>query len=322
MTLTEVAKVIDGELIGDPFKTISGICSVDKITPDCLIFIFDIKLLDKVSIEDPTCCLILDISQKNKLSTKLDLKLDILLVPDPKLALSKIAPFFKNSSSGLIKNNMYNVFNGKNVKIGPNFSCGHNVVIGDNVTIGSNVFLNHNVCIQNDCNIGNNVYIDVGSIIGSEGFGNVKLDEGWEHIVHLGKVIIGNYVSIGANCSIDRGTIDDTIIEDGVIIDNSVHIAHNVTIGANTAIAAKVGIAGSCIIGKRNMIGGMVGIIDHIKTADDVVISASSTVIKDLKSPGTYTGIMPISNHANWKRIALWISKLDKIAKLLKLKKI
>jgi len=106
-----------------------------------------------------------------------------------------------------------------------------------------------------------------------------------------------------------------------VIIDNLVHIAHNVIIGENTAIAAKVGIAGSCVIGKRNMIGGMVGIVDHINTADDVIISATSTVNKDIKEPGTYTGIMPISKHSTWKRIALWILKLDKIAKFLNLKK-
>jgi len=106
-----------------------------------------------------------------------------------------------------------------------------------------------------------------------------------------------------------------------VIIDNQVHIAHNVQIGENTAIAANTGIAGSCIIGKRNMIGGMVGIVNHINTADDVIISATSTVNKDLKEPGVYTGIMPISKHTIWKRIALWITKLDKIVSFINFKK-
>jgi len=134
-------------------------------------------------------------------------------------------------------------------------------------------------------------------------------------------VVIDSNVNIGANCCIDRGTINDTVINQGVIVDNLVHIAHNVIIGENTAIAAKVGIAGSCNIGKRNMIGGMVGIVDHIKTADDVIISATSTVNKDIKEPGIYTGIMPIVKHSRWKRIALWITKLDKIAKFLDLKR-
>jgi len=130
-----------------------------------------------------------------------------------------------------------------------------------------------------------------------------------------------NDIDIGANCCIDRATLDSTVINSGVIIDNLVHIAHNVVIGEKTAIAAKVGIAGSCIIGKRNMIGGMVGIVDHIKTADDVIISATSTVNKDIKEPGIYTGIMPLVKHYRWKRIALWITKLDKIAKFLNLKR-
>jgi len=183
--------------------------------------------------------------------------------------------------------------------------------------------IGHNVVICKNTSIGNNVTIDSGTVIGSEGFGNVMNSSfNWQHIYHLGSVIIGHNVMIGANCCIDKGTIDNTVIEDGVIIDNSVHIAHNVRIGEKTAIAAKVGIAGSCNIGKRNMIGGMVGIVDHIKTVDDVIISATSTVNKDIKEPGTYTGIMPIVKHLKWKRIALWITKLDKIAIFLNLKKI
>jgi len=139
---------------------------------------------------------------------------------------------------------------------------------------------------------------------------------------HLGSVIIDDNCSIGANCCIDRGTIDNTVIKKYVVIDNHVHIAHNVFIGEKTAIAANTGIAGSCVIGKRNMIGGMVGMVDHIRTVDDVVISATSTVHKNLTKPGVYTGIMPISLHTSWKRIAFWISKLDKIAKILNIKKI
>jgi len=134
-------------------------------------------------------------------------------------------------------------------------------------------------------------------------------------------VVIGDNVSIGANNTIDRGTLVDTILEDGVITDNQVHIAHNVCIGSNTAIAAKTGIAGSCRIGKRNMIGGMVGIVDHITTVDDVVITAKSTVYRNIKKPGTYSGIMPILEHVYWKRISTLITKLDKIAKIAKIKK-
>ena len=216
-----------------------------------------------------------------------------------------------------------NCFVAESTVIGKKVVFGCNVVIEENVSIGNMVNIGHNVVIHSGSRIGNNVNIDSGTIIGSEGFGNVlDKNKNWKHIYHHGNVVIGNNVSIGSNCSIDRGTLDNTIINNGVIIDNQVHIAHNVVIGEKTAIAANTGIAGSCIIGKRNMIGGMVGIIDHINTVDDVIISATSTVNKDIKESGTYTGIMPISCHANWKRIALWITKLDKIAKNLNLKRL
>jgi len=257
-----------------------------------------------------------------EISNVLDIK-NFLIAENPQVSFAKITCMFYSSSFlniPLFDNNSPNLEDA-NITFGENVSLGKNVVIENDVVIGNNVKIGHNTVIHRDCIIGDDVFIDSGSIIGSEGFGNVVDENGkWHHIFHSGKVIIKNNVSIGANCTIDRGTIDDTIIESGVIIDNLVHIAHNVFIGENTAIAAKVGIAGSCKIGKRNMIGGMVGIVDHINTADDVIISATSTVNRDLKEPGTYTGIMPISKHAIWKRIALWITKLDKIAKFLNFK--
>ena len=119
---------------------------------------------------------------------------------------------------------------------------------------------------------------------------------------------------------IDRGTIKDTEIHNGVKIDNLVHIAHNVIIGENTAIAAKTGIAGTTIIGKRCMIGGMVGIVGHLKITDDVVINATSTVNRSINKPGVYTGFVPLMYHSEWKKVGMWITKLDKIATLLKIK--
>jgi len=293
----------------------------------------DIEINGVSSTSNPTENTIVLVSSLNKLPTKYDnlvvltskkicfeLGIKNALIADiPGVSFSKITCLFYSSPFFNIPLSDKKPFKSEDV----NIIFGENVVIENDVIIGNNVKIGHNTVIHKNCVIGDDVVIDSGTIIGSEGFGNVLDDNGkWHHIFHSGKVIIKNNVSIGANCTIDRGTIDDTIIESGVIIDNLVHIAHNVYIGENTAIAAKVGIAGSCKIGKRNMIGGMVGIVDHINTADDVIISATSTVIKDIKEPGTYTGIMPIVSHPKWKRIALWILKLDKIANFLNLKKI
>ena len=325
MKLQELSLILEAKLEGDPNFNCQKVASVAYPNKDSISVIKkNNKISDEVIVNSGAILTTYDIANS------INSKINILLVNDVETAFIKLLNIFKYQpsipQSTQIYNNLSNdhssIFMGKSVSIGKNFSYGANVVIEDNVTIGNDVFIGNNVVICHGTIIGNNVIIDHGCIVGSEGFGNVRNEKKiWRHLPHLGNVIIKDSCSLGANCCIDRGTIDDTLINRHVVIDNLVHIAHNVVIGEKTAIAAKVGIAGSCIIGKRNMIGGMVGIIDHVKTSDDVTISATSTVTKNLKEPGVYTGIMPISKHSLWKRIALWITKLDKIAKLIDIKK-
>jgi len=314
LKISDIAKKIDAKIIGNPETLISGISSLNNPKNGTLILVKKQKHI--LELADIDCFFLAE----NHLEKFLKNQKSLIVNNSSKTFSILTFIFNKNNCSSNFNSQLYK--KGKKVKVGKNCLFGMNVVLEDNVSIGENVSLSHNVVIKKNVIIGNNVVIDSGTIIGSEGFGNFK-DENhsWHHFNHLGNVRIGDNVSIGSNCCIDRGTIDDTLINDGVIIDNLVHIAHNVIIGENTAIAAKVGIAGSCIIGKRNMIGGMVGIIDHIETADDVIISATSTVHKNILEPGHYTGIMPISKHYLWKRIALQITKLDKMMKFLKLKK-
>ena len=314
--LKQISNLINAEIIGEPNKIIKNIASIENCTSESIIFADSRKIK---AIKRKFGAVILE-----RKFEKLFPESNVLVVEDARLAFAKVTQFFKKDKSELkpLKSSDYkkfscgmNCFVGEKFIIGGDCSFGFNIVIEDNVTIGNNV------TIYSSTVIGNNVTIDSGSVIGANGFGNVFHNGKWENIIHLGNVEILDNVMVGANCCIDKATLDSTIINQGVIIDNLVHIAHNVIIGENTAIAAKVGIAGSCVIGKRNMIGGMVGIIDHIKTVDDVTISATSTVTKDLNQPGVFTGIMPISKHAIWKRIALWILKLDKIAIVCKFRK-
>jgi len=316
--LEHISKFIDAKLIGNPRKKIIGLSDYREPHPDKLIFISKKKDLNSEILKNSGVILCSEDLYDDSC------EVNFLISDEPKLSFAKITQLFKKSSLRLYSSSYKNLSLGTDVQIGNNCLFGHGVIIEDNVTIGNNSIISHHVVIHSGSIIGNNVKIDAGCIIGSEGFGNIqdKKSFNWIHIHHLGNVEIKNDVSIGSNCTIDRGTIANTIIHDGVIIDNQVHIAHNVSIGERTAIAAKVGIAGSCIIGKRNMIGGMVGIIDHIKTADDVIISATSTVNRNIYESGVYTGIMPISQHSSWKRIAFWITKLDKILRKLNIKKI
>jgi len=324
LKLSQLKNKIDAKLIGNSEKKIIGISSFNEPSSEKILYISNINILSKIDIHLYGALLV-----SNEIHNRLknEKSINFLVSENHRLSFAKLSKIFKKSltipKKIVADSCSLSLYLGNNVRIGENFFHGSNVVIEDNSQIGDNVCLGHNVVIQSGTIISNNVIIESGTVIGSEGFGNVlSSDKEWEHIDHLGAVFIGKNVRIGSNCCIDRGTIDNTIISSGVIIDNLVHIAHNVFIGENTAIAAKVGIAGSCVIGKRNMIGGMVGIVDHIKTTNDVVISATSSVTKDLMEPGTYTGIMPISRHSSWKRIAFWITKLDKIVKKFNIKKI
>jgi len=324
LSLGEIAKKIDATFLGDKSIEINSISSKTNVNEDQRAIVF----ISKYDFDEGTISknIVLLLNQSLYEEFKEKEKLNFLICKNPKLSFAILTNLFKESiSSPQYQNlhpNLNKLFLGNNVSIGANFKYGSNCIIEDNVSIGDNVTIENNVIIHQRTVIGNNVTIRSGTFIGSEGFGNVQFnDNSWCHITHLGNVILKNNIDIGYNCCIDRATLDSTIINSGVIIDNLVHIAHNVIIGENTAIAAKVGIAGSCNIGKRNMIGGMVGIVDHISTADDVFISATSSVINDIKEPGVYSGIMPISKHSAWKRIAFWITKLDKIAKQFKFKK-
>jgi len=308
--LIEIAKIIDASIIGDKNIEIKCISTINNPINNSVIYISKPKDFSSLSNLRQSVTLLVAKDHKSLAGNN-----NLLISSNPRLSFAKLTQIFrsihyKNSFS-------FTPLHGLNFEYGENCTFGGNVFIGHNVSLGSNVYLGHNVVINDNVYIGNNVFIDSGSIIGSEGFGNVLSDTyEWEHIYHLGSVKIGDNVSIGSNCCIDRGTIEHTVIGKGVIIDNSVHIAHNVYIGEHTAIAAKVGIAGSCVIGKRNLIGGMTGIVDHIVTCDDVTISATSSIISNINKPGVYSGIMPTLEHKLWKRVATLITKLDKISAL------
>jgi len=318
LKLNKISKILNIKFIGNGEKNILSISSYLFPHRSKITYISNAKYLSDFVIKNSGAIL-----TTKEISKTIKGETNILISDNVQSDIAKLSKYFSTQSSlyGTHGNNLKDLSIGQNVKIGEQCNFGKNVHIEDNATIGNNVLLGHNVVIGANSIISNNVIIEHGSIIGSEGFGNYRNQHNeWVHIYHLGNVVIKDNVRIGSNCCIDRATFDSTIIEEGVIIDNLVHIAHNVTVGKNTAIAAKVGIAGSCNIGKRNMIGGMVGIIDHITTADDVIITATSTVIKNIKEPGVYSGVMPISKHAKWKRIAFWISKLDKIIRTNQLK--
>ena len=329
-SLEKIAELIDGTVIGDSATEINGISTLKDANASQISYAVSEKYISTLS-NTKAGAVILPNKLKDHCPT------NALIVEDAYLAFSKLTHQFKRhnfpvnnslskvtiDSSALVEDVRISpgCFIGKNVSIGKNSIIESNCVIEDEVRIGENSHIGANVTIQRECQLGKRCVILPGAVIGSEGFGNARNEQKkWLSIAHLGRVRIGDDVSIGANTTIDRGTIDDTVIHNGVKIDNLVQIAHNVIIGENTAIAAMTGIAGTTTIGKRCMIGGMVGIVGHLTITDDVIVNATSTVNRNITKPGIYTGFFPLMTHSGWKKVGMWLTKLDKITKILNIK--
>jgi UDP-3-O-[3-hydroxymyristoyl] glucosamine N-acyltransferase len=200
----------------------------------------------------------------------------------------------------------------KSAKLGKSVSIGAGCVIGEDVTIGDDSCLYPRVVIYPGCSVGKRVILHAGVVIGADGFGIAPEEGRWVKIPQIGGVRIGDDVEIGANTTVDRGALDDTVIEDGAKLDNQIQVGHNVRIGAHTAIAACTGIAGSADIGRHCTIGGAAMIHGHIKIADHVHVSAGTLISRSLAKPGTYTGIYPFDEHQAWKRSAAQLRRLAK----------
>lgn len=210
-------------------------------------------------------------------------------------------------------------FIGANSIIGSRVAIMAHSYIGNNVSIGEDTLIYPNVTIYDNTVIGSNVIIHAGTVVGSDGFGYYKKDTGHIKIPHVGKVVIGNNVEIGANCTIDRGTIGETCIMHGTKLDNLVQIAHNVVIGENTLIAAQTGIAGSTTIGDNVTIAGQVGIVGHITIGNNVTIGAQSGIISSIEEGKTVSGY-PARDHFESLRKEAYIKRIPDILRILKQK--
>ena len=299
----DICRLLNGEIEGNPDVIISKAGKIEYAEPGDITFISN-PLYEKYFITTKADAVIVSKDFKN---TRNDITL--IRVTDPYTAfitvLEKLEPvkeieMFSISDKCVLGENVElngDVFIGDFVRIGNGAGIGggtrimHNCTIGNKVKIGSNCMIHSNVAIYDDCKLGNNVIIHSGTVIGSDGFGFLKQENGsFKKIPQTGIVVIEDEVEIGSNTSIDRATIGETRICRGAKLDNQVQIAHNVEIGEDTVVVAQVGIAGSTKIGKRCMIAGQAGIVGHLTICDDVIIGASVGVSKSITKPGVYVG--------------------------------
>jgi UDP-3-O-[3-hydroxymyristoyl] glucosamine N-acyltransferase len=197
-------------------------------------------------------------------------------------------------------------------RLGERVSIGPGCVVGEGVAIGDDSCLYPRVVVYPNCVIGKRAIVHAGAVIGADGFGIAEEAGHWVKIPQIGAVRIGDDVEIGANTTIDRGAIDDTLLEDGVKLDNQIQVGHNVRIGAHTAIAGCAGIAGSADIGRHCTIGGAAVILGHLRIVDHVNISAGTLISRSILKPGTYTGVYPFDQHASWARAAAGLRRKGK----------
>jgi len=202
--------------------------------------------------------------------------------------------------------------------IGARAQLGPACLVGEGSRIGDDCRLLAHVTLMDKVRLGARVTLQPGAVVGSDGFGMAKVGEAWKPVPQLGGVRIGDDVDIGANTTVDRGALEDTVIGDGVKIDNQVQVAHNVVIGEHTAIAGCVGISGSARIGRRCTLAGGVGIVGHLEITDDVHITAMSMVTRSITRPGTYSAGTPLMPNTQWRRNAVRMRSLDELAREVK----
>jgi UDP-3-O-[3-hydroxymyristoyl] glucosamine N-acyltransferase len=205
---------------------------------------------------------------------------------------------------------------GERVQIGPGS------VLGEGVTVGADCRIHSRVTLEHGVQLAERVTVRSGAVIGADGFGFARDREGWIPVPQVGSVRIGADADIGANTTIDRGAIDDTVIGEGVKLDNQIQVAHNVQIGAHTVVAGCTGISGSTRIGARCMLGGAVGVAGHLDICDDVVVTGQTLVSSSITKPGVYSGGIPAAPARDWRRMVGRFKRLDgTVARLARLER-
>ncbi|HEX9140144.1 MAG TPA: UDP-3-O-(3-hydroxymyristoyl)glucosamine N-acyltransferase [Steroidobacteraceae bacterium] len=200
-------------------------------------------------------------------------------------------------------------------RIGARASVGPGSVVAEGVQVGADCSVGARVTLCRGVRLGERVVIHPGAVIGADGFGFARDAAGWLKVPQLGSVLIGDDVEIGANTTVDRGAIEDTVIETGAKLDNQIQIGHNVRIGAHTVIAGCTGVSGSTRIGQRCLIGGAVSIAGHLQICDDAVIAGHTAVTHDIRTPDLYIGVLSAEPARLWRRLAARFKRLDALAR-------
>ncbi len=327
-TIQEIANHLSAEVRGESSYIVSSLSTLTSAKPDQLSFVANSRYRQHLGTTNAGA-VIIALEDESYYSG------NAIVCEDPYLAYAKVSRMFERSvidSPGISDNAAVDdsavvsssACIGSGVRlaaacvVGDNVVIGANCVIGADCRIGNGTIIHPNVTLYHDVMIGNDCIVHGGAVIGADGFGFAKNGAKWDKISQLGGVRIGDNVEIGACTTIDRGALDDTVIEDGVILDNQIQIAHNVNIGRNTAIAACTAVAGSTKIGAQCTIAGACGITGHITIAEGTHVTAMSIVTKSITEAGVYSSGTGMQPNKQWKKNVVRFRQLDDLARRIK----
>jgi UDP-3-O-[3-hydroxymyristoyl] glucosamine N-acyltransferase len=326
--LQELVAALGGELTGEPSAArairIDRVGSLEGATPSTITFLSNPRLRPLLDESRAGCVIVgpalRDVAARRGAT---------IVTPDPYLYFARLTQWWaartrEPAAVGVHPSAVVDVSAhidvsasigplvviGAGATVGVGVVIGAHCVIGRGASVGAGTRLAAHVTFGEHCVIGARGIVHSGVVIGADGFGFAPTEGRWEKIEQLGAVRIGDDVEIGANTCIDRGALDDTVIEDGVKLDNLIQIGHNVRIGAHSALAGCVGVAGSAIIGRHCTVGGAGMVLGHLELADHVHISSGSLVTRSIKKPGQYTGVFPIDDNASWEKNAATLRQL------------
>jgi UDP-3-O-[3-hydroxymyristoyl] glucosamine N-acyltransferase len=328
MTLGELAVRFGCELRGDPSASVDSVGSLSQAGPRAVSFLANPKYVEQLR-ETRAAAVILDAKSAGQAPVAALVaanphatyaRVATLLHPDPPLqpGVHPAASVAAGASIDPTSEIAAQAFVGAGARIGARCFIGpgsvveRGAIVGDDSRLLARVFIGHHVSIGARCTV------QPGAVIGGDGFGFAPDKGAWIKVPQIGGVLVGDDVEIGANTTIDRGALGDTVIEEGVKIDNLIMIAHNCRIGAHSALAACVAIAGSSVVGKRCILGGKVGLTGHISLCDDVVVLGTSFISHNITKPGVYSSALPSEEAGVWRRIVARIKRLDAMAKRLR----
>jgi len=306
VTIAEIVARLGGECIGDAGLAVERITTLEAAGDGCISFLANPRYRAQLATTRAACVIVGPAERADAAARG-----TAIVTPDPYLYYARLSQWWVHRlrpppEPGIHASAVVDA----SARVAPGASVGPLASIGRGASIGAGTRIGAHVVVGDHCHIGERCIVHPGAVIGADGFGFAPDQGRWEKIEQLGGVRIGNDVEIGANTCIDRGALDDTVIEDGVKLDNLVQIGHNVRVGAHTAMAGCVGIAGSARIGAHCTLGGGAIVLGHLTLADHVHVSAATTITRSILLPGQYSGVFPFDDNAAWEKNAATLRQL------------